>query len=87
MYFGCVVFLFRRGKSEIYTIEPLPCAMQSVTLLGGTLMADFEGLTSHFAAMSCFSFSHVLFHVLLTPVLTVGDSLLFGLYLFEFFLF
>jgi len=47
--------------------------MQSVTLLGGALVTDFEGLTSHFVAMSCFF--HVLFHVLLTPVLTVGASL------------
>lgn len=54
LYFGCMEFLFKKGRSEICAVEPLLCDIQSITLLGGVLVTDFEGLTSHFVEMSWF---------------------------------
>lgn len=58
LYFGCMEFLFKKGRSEICAVEPLLCDIQSITLLGGVLVTDFEGLTSHFVEMSWFFFMY-----------------------------
>lgn len=84
LYFGCTTFLFRKGMSETCAIEPLLCAIQSVTLLGGALVTDFEGLTSHFVAMSCFFMYYSMFS---SPLCSQYEPAFFSLSLFEFFLF